>query len=89
MLIPCMLGFEFILKIGGSRPKAYRNMDKEHPCLTDLLILKVDVKVPLTKILDSISVYKILNHFIKLSGKLNFLSTIFKKLCSILSKAFS
>ena len=52
-------------------------MDKEHPCLTDLLILKVDVKVPLTKILDSISVYKILNHFIKLSGKLNFLSTIF------------
>ena len=63
-----MLGFEFILKIKGSKPKAYRNMDKEHPCLTDLLILNVDVKVPLTKILDSMSVYKMLNHFIKLSG---------------------
>ena len=84
-----MLGFELILKIRGSRPNAYKNIDKEQPCLTERLILKVSVKVPSTKILDSMSVYKMLNHFMKFSGKLNFLSTIFKKLCSILSKAFS
>ena len=47
-------------------------MDSDHPCLSERLILKVNVKVPLTKLLDSMSVYRILNHFIKFSGKLFF-----------------
>ena len=84
-----MLGFELVLKLRGLRPSAYRNIDKEQPCLTERFILKVDVKVPLTSSWDSMSVYRMLNHFMKFSGKLNFFSTIFRKLCSILSKAFS
>ena len=69
--------------------KRRENIDSGQPCLTDLIILKVDVKVPLTKIFDSISVYKISNHFIKFGGKSYFCSTIFKKLCSMQSNAFS
>ena len=48
--------FALILKIRGSRPRAYRNMEREHPCLTDLRILKLGVKVPFTRTFDSISV---------------------------------
>ena len=48
--------FALILKIRGSRPNAYRNMESEHPCLTDLSILKLCVKVPFTRTFDSMSV---------------------------------
>ena len=64
----------------GSRPRAYKNIDRGHPCLTDLKILKIGVKVPFISILDSIFVYNISNHFIKLGGKSNFLKTILKKI---------
>ena len=52
----------------GSRPREYKNIDRGHPCLTDLKILKIGVKVPFISILDSIFVYNISNHFIKLGG---------------------
>ena len=73
----------------GSRPREYKNIDRGHPCLTDLKILKIGVKVPFISILDSIFVYNISNHFIKLrgggvgggGGKSNFLKTILRKLC--------
>ena len=48
--------FALILKIRDSRPRAYKIMDCEHPCLTDLSILKLGVKVSFTRNLDSISV---------------------------------
>ena len=48
--------FALILKIRGSRPRAYRIMDCEHHCRTDLSILKLGVKVPFTRNFDSISV---------------------------------
>ena len=72
-------------KIMGSRPRAYKNIDRRHPCLTDLKILKIGVKAPFISILDSIFVYNISNHFIKFGGKSNFLKTILRKLCPILS----
>ena len=55
--IPRICGMEFILKIIGSRPKAYKNIDRGHPCLTNLKVLKIGVKVPFITILDSIFVY--------------------------------
>ena len=64
----------------GSRPRAYKNIDRGHPCLTDLKILKIGVKVPFISILDSIFVYNISNHFIKLGGKSNFFKNYFKKI---------
>ena len=64
----------------GSRPRAYKNIDRGHPCLTDLKILKIGVKVPFISILDSIFVYNISNHFIKLGGKVKFFKNYFKKI---------
>ena len=44
ILITCMWAFEFIFKIKGSKHRAYKNIEREQPCLTERLILNDGVK---------------------------------------------
>ena len=58
ILIPCMWGFKFIFKIKGSKPRAYKNIEREQSCPTKRLILNDGVKVPFTRILGSMNFLK-------------------------------